>query len=81
VEYQRENPDTITHIRRGWNHDESITIPPSSILSSISYLLEPHMSSSSDALSPSAVALEIERSGIDPTDRSAFICAAQAIYG
>ena len=59
VEYQRENPDTITHIRRGWNHDESITTPPPSILSSISHLL-PHMSSSSDVLSPSTVALEIE---------------------
>ncbi len=39
------------------------------------------MSSSSDALSPSTVALEIERLGIDPTDGSAFIHAAQAIYG
>jgi len=38
------------------------------------------MSSASDALNPSAVALEIERSGIDPTDGSAFIRAAQAIY-
>ncbi len=36
--------------------------------------------SSSDALSPSAVALEIERLGIDPIDGSAFIRAAQAIY-
>ncbi len=39
------------------------------------------MSSTSDALSPSTVALEIERSGIDPTDGSAFIRVAQAIYG
>ncbi len=58
AEYQRENPDAITHIRRGWNHDESITT--SSILSPISHLLQLHMSSASDALSPSAVALEIE---------------------
>ncbi len=36
AEYQRENPDTITHIRRGWNHDESIIIPPSSILTHLS---------------------------------------------
>src|SRR6266404_9759212 len=47
VEYQRENPEAITHIRRGWNHNESIT--PPSILSPISHLL-PHMSSASDAL-------------------------------
>jgi len=58
VEYQRENPDAITHIRRGWNDNETIT-PTSSILSSISHLI-PHMSSASDALSPSAMALEIE---------------------
>ncbi len=38
------------------------------------------MSSASDVLSPYAVALEIEQSGINPTDRSAFIRAAQAIY-
>ena len=39
------------------------------------------MSFSSDALSPSTVVLEIERSGIDPTDGSAFIWVAQVIYG
>ncbi len=81
AEYQQENPNAITHIRRGWNHDESITIPPPSILSSISHLLKPHMSSSSNDLSHSAVALEIEQSGINPTDGSAFIQAAQVIYG
>src|SRR6266404_4949461 len=79
VECQRENPDAITHIRRGWYYDESITTPSPSILSPISHLL-PHMSSASDALSPSAMAFEIERSGIDPTDGSAFIRVAQAIY-
>src|SRR6266404_8644874 len=60
VEYQKENPDTIMHIRRGWNHNESIIILPSSCLSSISHLIIPHMSSSNDTLSPSTVALEIE---------------------
>ncbi len=43
AEYQKENPDAITHIRRGWSHDESIT---SSIPHSISYLV-PHMSNAS----------------------------------
>jgi len=41
AEYQRENPDAITHIRRGWNHDESTTIPPSSTFSSITHLVAP----------------------------------------
>src|SRR6267378_193978 len=36
TEYQKENPDAVTHIRRGWSHDESIT---SSIPHSISYLV------------------------------------------
>ncbi len=54
AEYQRENPDAITHIRRGWNHDESIPIPSSSSLSAITDLLTPHLSSMSNALPTSA---------------------------
>ncbi len=42
AEYQRENPDAITHIRRGWSYDESTTTPLP-ILSPISHLL-PYMS-------------------------------------
>jgi len=55
VEYQGENPDTITHIRRGWNRDESITTPPSSSLSAITDLITPHLTSMSNVpFTPSA---------------------------
>ncbi len=49
VEYQRENPEAITHIRRGWNHNESITIPLSSSLSAIADLISPYLTSMSNA--------------------------------
>jgi len=55
AEYQRENPDAVTHIRRGWNHDESITIPSSSSLSAIRDLVTPHLNSMSNAPLTSAV--------------------------
>ncbi len=45
AEYQRENPDAITHIRRGWTHE---TIPPPSSLSTILNLVAPHCASMSD---------------------------------
>src|SRR5882762_9395429 len=48
AEYQRENTDAVTHIRRGWNHDGSITIPPFSSLSAITDLITPHLTSMSN---------------------------------
>ncbi len=55
TEYQKENPNAITHIRRGWNHNKSITIPPSSSLSAIADLVTPHLTSmSNEPFTPAA---------------------------
>ncbi len=48
VEYQKENPDTITHIKRGWNCNESIAILASSSLSAIADFIAPHLTAMSN---------------------------------
>ena len=87
AEYQKENPDAITHIRRGWNHNKPTAIPPSSSLSAIADLITPHLTSMSNVpLTPTFPGNTTETRGRhlafyepartqvnDPTDRAAIV--------
>src|SRR5882762_4452479 len=58
TEYQKENPDAVTHIRRGWIHE---TTPPVSSLSTIVHLLTPHITNMSNESLTSASTTKARR--------------------